>query len=46
MIACEHIAAFSGLFRLKPVAARTDEESASGLHSVHMTGPMKARGAA
>ncbi len=46
MIACDLIAAFSGLFWLKPVAARTDEESASGLHSVNMTALMKARGAA
>jgi len=40
------IAALLALFWLKPVAARTVAESNSGLHTVDMTTPMKARGVA
>ena len=47
MIACDLIAAFLALFWLKPVAARTVEQSNMGLsQSVKMTTPVKARGVA
>jgi hypothetical protein len=46
MIACDLIAAFLALFWLKPVAARTVEESNSGLHGVNIATPIKARGVA
>jgi OFA family oxalate/formate antiporter-like MFS transporter len=46
MIACDLIAAFLALFWLKPVAARTIEESISALQAVDMTAPTKARGVA
>jgi OFA family oxalate/formate antiporter-like MFS transporter len=46
MIACDLIAAFLALFWLKPVAARTIEESNSGLQSVNLNAPIKARGVA
>jgi len=47
MIACDLIAALLALFWLKPVAARTVEQSNTGLsQSVKMTTPVKARGVA
>ena len=46
MIACDLIAAFLALFWLKGAAARTVEESISGLQAVDMTAPTKARGVA
>jgi hypothetical protein len=45
MIACDLIAAFLALLWLKPLAARTIEQSNSGLHGVDMA-PAKARGVA
>jgi OFA family oxalate/formate antiporter-like MFS transporter len=46
MIVCDLIAAFMALLWLKPLAARTIEESISGLEAVDMTAPTKARGVA
>ncbi len=46
MIACDLIAAFLALFWLKPVAARTIEQSERATPTVGITTPIKARGVA
>jgi OFA family oxalate/formate antiporter-like MFS transporter len=46
MIACDLIAAILAFFWLKPLAARTVQESNTGLRAVNINAPVKARGVA